>query len=28
MVYAVSGYAMWNKWMGGNALIAWSVDGK
>lgn len=28
MVYAVSGYAMWNKWMPGNALIAWSVDGK
>ena len=28
MVYAVSGYAMWNKWMGGNALIAWSVNGK
>lgn len=28
MVYVVSGYAMWNKWLPGNALIAYSVDGK
>jgi len=28
MVYAVSGYAIWNKWMPGNALIAYSVNGK
>jgi polyvinyl alcohol dehydrogenase (cytochrome) len=28
MIYTVSGYAMWNKWMPGNVLIAWSVGGK
>ena len=28
MVYVVSGYAMWNKWLPGNALIAYSIDGK
>ena len=27
-VYVVSGYAMWNKWMPGNVLLAFSVDGK
>ncbi len=27
-VYVNSGYGMWNKWMPGNALIAFSVDGK
>lgn len=27
-VYVVSGYAMWNKWAPGNALIAYSIDGK
>ncbi len=27
MVYVVSGYAMWNKWMPGNVLIAYSVKG-
>ena len=28
MIYPVSGYAMWNKWMPGNVLIAWSVGRK
>jgi len=27
-VYVVSGYGMWNLWTPGNALIAFSVDGK
>ena len=27
-VYVVSGYGMWNKWMPGNALLTYSVDGK
>ncbi|MBK6660797.1 MAG: PQQ-binding-like beta-propeller repeat protein [Proteobacteria bacterium] len=27
-VYVVSGYAMWNKWMPGNVLLAFSIDGK
>lgn len=27
-VYVVSGYAMWNRWMPGNVLLAFSVDGK
>ncbi len=27
-VYVVSGYAQWNKWIPGNVLIAFSVDGK
>ena len=27
-VYVVSGYAMWNLWMPGNVLLAFSVDGK
>ncbi|MBI2799589.1 MAG: PQQ-binding-like beta-propeller repeat protein [Gammaproteobacteria bacterium] len=28
VLYVVSGYAMWNKWTGGNALIAISVGGR
>ena len=27
-VYVNSGYGMWNKWMPGNALLAFSIDGK
>lgn len=27
-LYIVSGYAMWNRWMPGNVLLAFSVDGK
>lgn len=28
MVFVNSGYGMWNRWMPGNALIAYSVDGR
>lgn len=27
-VYVNSGYGMWNKWMPGNALLAFSIDGR